>query len=382
MVEVRRGFLNTSSDGRGRCFSLVVVAVIAVGCEPREDWPPSFPKSVYTYKKFGQGDDKPFESAPDLRAKVDEILVAQFGTPANPKIEGATDERNFAIHKGSRLFRMHCMYCHGPAGGGDGASAKAYFPLPRDYRAGMFKWKSTPGSTKPLREDLLRTISHGVSGTSMPAFGRLALEQRQQLVEYVIFLSQRGETEFRLLKLLTEAPQESSELKDFLESFADDAKSEAKKVAQSWETAKAATVPPRNEAIDNDEALRRASIKRGLDLYMGPAANCVKCHGVDGKGRRQVLPNVAVTDDKDHWGNPAVPRDLNEGDYRGGRRLEDTYLRIQQGIAAAGMPAFANLKPEEIWDLVRFVRAVPYRPDLWPGGKAQPEPPHLPPVKQ
>jgi mono/diheme cytochrome c family protein len=360
---------------RLRSLAVVCLSVALVGCEPHEDWPPSFPKSIYTLKQFKQGEDKVFEPAPELRKEIDEFLDKQFGTPANPKSAGATEERSFAIHKGSRLFRMHCMYCHGPAGGGDGASAKAYSPLPRDYRAGMFKWKSTPGNAKPLREDLLRTISHGVSGTSMPAFGRLALEQRQQLVEYVVFLSQRGETEFKLLNLATQAPQETGELKDFLEAFADDAKTELKKVTTSWESVKAAVVPPRNEKIDEDKALREASIERGKQLYLGPAANCVKCHGVDGKGRRQVLPNVEVTDDKDYWGHPAQPRDLNEGDYRGGRRMEDTYLRISQGIAASGMPAFANLKPDEIWDLVRFVRAVPYRPDLWPGGKALPEPP-------
>jgi len=213
----------------------------------------------------------------------------------------------------------------------------------------------------------------------MPAFGRLALEQREQLVEYVVFLSQRGETELRLLQKASSAPKEQGELKDFMEEFDEDlmdpAKNPARKVAQSWESAKAVPVPPRNESIDADPKLREESIRRGSLLFRGPTANCVKCHGYDAKGRRQVLPNVPATDDKDSWGHPVSPRDLTEGVFRGGRRPEDTFLRIHQGILASAMPAFNNLKTEEIWDLVRFVRALPYRPDLLPGEKAQPAPP-------
>jgi mono/diheme cytochrome c family protein len=358
-----------------RRLSGLLLAGLVLGCTPTEDWPPQFPRSVYTYAQFKQGDDKPFEPLPELRAKIDEFLLAQFGTPAEPKIKGAADDRNFAIHKGSRLYRMHCMYCHGPAGAGNGASAKAYDPLPRDYRWGYFRWKSTAGPQRPLREDLLRTVTHGIPGTSMPAFGRLAQEQREQLVEYVVFLSQRGETELKLLQKASTAPKETGELKDFMEEFDEELKDAAKKVDQAWKSAKPVPVPPRNESIDADPKLREESIRRGSILFKSPTANCVKCHGYDAKGRRQVLPNVPVTDDKDSWGNPVSPRDLTEGVYRGGRRLEDTFLRIHQGILASAMPAFNNLKTEEIWDLVRFVRALPYRPDLLPGEKAAPSPP-------
>ena len=360
-------------------YALLLLVGFVAGCTPAEDWPPAFPHSVYTFKQLGQGEEKPFEPQPALQAKIDEFLVAQFGTPAEPKIKGAPDERNQAIHKGSRLYRTNCMYCHGPAGAGNGASAGAYVPPPRDYRRGMFKWKSSLGPQPPLREDLLRTVTNGVPGTSMPAFGRLGLEQREQLVEYVIYLSERGETEMRLLQKATGAPQETGDLKDFLEEFGEDIKTTFRKIDDGWKSAKAVPVPPRNESIDADPKLREESIRRGVQLFMGQKANCVKCHGVDGKGRRQVLPNTAVTDDTDVWGNKVSPRDLTEGVYRGGRRLEDTFLRIHQGILASAMPAFGKdpgLTTEEIWDLVRFIRALPYRPDLLPGGKALPEPPH------
>src|SRR4051794_32536730 len=97
----------------------LLIAALALGCSPTEEWPAEFPKSVYTYAQLKQGDQKPFNPAPKLRTKTAESLLPKSGTPADPKIKGATDDRNFAIHKGSRLYRMHCMYCHGPAGAGN-----------------------------------------------------------------------------------------------------------------------------------------------------------------------------------------------------------------------------------------------------------------------
>jgi hypothetical protein len=56
------------------------------------------------------------------------------------------------------------------------------------------------------------------------------------------------------------------------------------------------------------------------------------------------------------------------GIYRGGRRPLDIFRRIHQGIAGTPMPAAGRdeknptgaLKPEEIWNLVDYVRSLPF----------------------
>ncbi len=47
-------------------------------------------------------------------------------------------------------------------------------PYPRDYREGLYKFKSTPSNLPPTDEDLMRTVQEGVPGTAMPSFKLLA----------------------------------------------------------------------------------------------------------------------------------------------------------------------------------------------------------------
>jgi mono/diheme cytochrome c family protein len=81
----------------------------------------------------------------------------------------------------------------------------------------------------------------------------------------------------------------------------------------------------------------------------------------------------------DDWGNPFRPANLNRGVYKGGRRPIDLYWRIAKGINGAKMMAhYPTIEPEKIWDLVNFVLALPYEPDLLEGATlpgAVPTPP-------
>ena len=64
----------------------------------------------------------------------------------------------------------------------------------------MFKFTSTPYGARPHRDDLIRTVTNGLHGTSMPAFEALLSDDEiKQVVDYVIFLSIRGETELELI---------------------------------------------------------------------------------------------------------------------------------------------------------------------------------------
>jgi len=66
----------------------------------------------------------------------------------------------------------------------------------------------------------------------------------------------------------------------------------------------------------------------------------------------------------------AIPRNLRDGTYRGGRRPLDIFWRVSAGIAGTPMPASGpagegaqgTLTQEEIWHIVDYVHSLPYEP--------------------
>jgi len=312
---------------------------------------------------------------------------------------------------GYSLYRLHCLHCHGVSGAGDGPTAPFLYPRPRDYRKGLYKFTSTPTGIKPTREDLRKTIKYGLHGTSMPAFEALMTgPETEMVIDYLIFLSMRGETE---LGLIDEASISDENDPDALadEIVADIARA----VFNKWKVAEdqilnppIARTPPSHE-----------SVVRGRDLFLGlnktgNKVDCTSCHGPQAVGngpsfvRQEVFNDVvfggnpstqaerlAKYDDKtrelwknslDDWGNPIRPANLNRGVYKGGRRPIDLYWRIAKGINGAKMPAhFPTIDPERIWDLVNFVLELPYEPTLLEGATLPAAPPATAPkvaVKQ
>ena len=150
---------------------------------------------------------------------LEKTLKELFGTPAQPKValeEPADDLDPTTLAEGSRLYRRHCLHCHGLTGDGRGPTAPWVNPHPRDYRQGEFKFTSSSiktGLRRARREDLVRTLKAGIEGTSMPSFALLD-EQKEikPLVSYVIHLSLRGQVEFVMLSgLLAKEPSLSPE---------------------------------------------------------------------------------------------------------------------------------------------------------------------------
>jgi mono/diheme cytochrome c family protein len=70
----------------------------------------------------------------------------------------------------------------------------------------------------------------------------------------------------------------------------------------------------------------------------------------------------------------AIPRNLREGVFRGGRRPIDVFWRISAGIPGTPMPASGpaaegaqgTLKQEEIWQIVDYVHSLPFEPASLP----------------
>ncbi len=191
--------------------------------------------------------------------------------------------RSRPVEGGYGLYRKHCLHCHGVAGAGDGPTAAYLYPRPRDYRPGIFKFTSTnPVNAKPTRDDLRKILLYGLHGTSMPGFEAIMNpSQVEQVIDYITFLSIRGETERYLIDEATNASDSDAET-----ALAPDLVQEVvSKVTSSWKEAESQVVNPSARRV----ASTRESIARGRDYFLGantsgPKLECVGCHGASGKG--------------------------------------------------------------------------------------------------
>ena len=361
---------------------------------------------AYITKMGEEASDEGFTS--EQTQDVTDILTAMFGTPDEPFLPTAGESRIQELIDIDRLmmaagpvgssedgtakglFREHCSHCHGVTGDGLGPTAPFLNPYPRDYRKGVFKFKSTPKGGRPTDEDLKRILVNGIAGTSMPSFKLLPDAEIEALVDYVKYLSIRGEVERRLVEDMAFELDEGERLTTDTEFLVEDVLSE---VTARWLNADnmVPTIQPRP---DWDEEQTQVSIEKGRELFYGAIANCVKCHGESQLGDGQ-------TDDYDDWTKDfadltkitdadersdlisryeklvgltprnIMPRNLRRGVYRGGRRPVDIYLRILNGIDGSPMPA-AVLKPDDappnakglssddIWHIVDYVKSLPY----------------------
>jgi mono/diheme cytochrome c family protein len=371
-------------------------------------------------------------STQHVQAMVD-TLAAMFGTPdephfvqdsaagtagfldmgqvvraAGPVATGrATDLLDPAelVNRGEGLYREHCVHCHGVTGDGKGPTASFLNPYPRDFRLGTFKFKSTPRGTPPTDDDLHRVLMTGVEGTAMPSFRLLSDGERDALVNYVKYLSARGMVEQNLMLMTATELDPDGPFDTSPEFLVDD---NLALVVGKWQSATPTEAPEpqvplftadRDDWSPGQESALQQSVQHGRELYYGNVANCYSCHGTTQLGDGQA-------DDYDDWTKqlydwakeadeegmllseyrsldgltprPIRPRNLRDGQYRGGRRPLDIYWRIVNGIDGTPMPA-ATLKPPgagpeamgltpgDIWDLVNYVLSLPYEPLSRPG---------------
>jgi mono/diheme cytochrome c family protein len=352
--------------------------------------------SAAQFKLNTEGRDPGTITAEQAKA-IAATLERLFGTPDKPALPTGVDLRMPLLEMAAGpiasdendvprgLYRKHCVACHGLSGDGAGPNAADLAPYPGDFRNGVFKYTSTAGDAKPLTDDLLRTLRNGNPGTAMPSFNKLPEEQLQSLVEYVKYLSIRGQTELYLLQRVVDEkarlPLDQAEVVE----------KGVRPAAISWAEAQSmAVVPPSPPQTDTIEQLS-VSIARGRELFRTRGAQCFICHGWTGKGDGQ------RTDLYDDWNKPkkgetpsqtkelaklyqlplqALPaRSLTDGVFHGGDRPIDIYWRIAVGIKGTPMPAAGPapgrkgaLSSEDIWHVVNYVRALGKR-DLGAGGQ-------------
>jgi mono/diheme cytochrome c family protein len=344
---------------------------------------------------------RPADASPEKRQQLTEVLRKVFGTPAAPTVGVGDDDEakglvtdlslaSETLAAGSQLYRRHCLTCHGLTGDGRGPTGPWVNPHPRDYRQGTFKFISTDPdkiqdniARKPRRADLIRTLTVGVDGTTMPSFSLLRADELEQLVSYIIHLSLRGQVEMETLRPLISN-------KDAPELFAADGSNDNATIAthvqfltktylQNWaESNKALMEPAQYPYPADNEKDRLESVRRGYEIFTNSTAEehpkafkgagCISCHQDFGR---------QVNFKYDQWGTLVRPANLTLGIFRGGRRPVDLYWRVRGGIIPSQMPLVKlmttnpdgsegdQIDGKKYWDLVNFLIAIPY-PEMLP----------------
>jgi len=254
---------------------------------------------------------KPPRVAPYASALIALFLIHQAATQAagDPGLVG------------KNVYDQHCAACHGLTGDGNGPAAVWLYPKPRDFSAGQFKIKSTPGLSLPTDDDLVQSVTRGLAGSSMPSFSYLTEPERRDVVQYIKHLTAYTDKSGKLVNRFAEA-------------------------ATSGALAKPVIVPDEPAATVQELTLGREVFKK---------MQCALCHGETGAGDGTQVPTL-----KDAAGLPIRPRDFNTGLFRGGHTGRDLYLRIHNGLPGTPMIPYGNdlMKPEQRWALVHYIQSL------------------------
>jgi mono/diheme cytochrome c family protein len=239
------------------------------------------------------------------------------------------------IGGGYGLYRRYCLHCHGVDGGGDGPTAAFLYPRPRDYRPGKFKFTSVaPSNPKPTRDDLRKTIKYGLHGTSMPAFEALMSGvEVEQVVDYVVFLSMRGETELALIDEAKIADKDDPSLLP-----ADTIKELAGNVMNNWKATETLVVAPTARRTPPT----RESVLHGRDMFLGfefigpnnqkNKTACTDCHGIYAVGNGTSFIEKALFDkivfQKGFYGGEKISDEVLD------KAIEERFLEVEDEEAS------------------------------------------------
>lgn len=412
---------------------LTVATALVFGAGCSETLPPAYKlNSVELLKqeKLFLNNGEHFDAS--YKKEIGSILTAIFGTPNRPLVPVLLEENDPVLevlkpehitrsagpvsqdylNSGGGLYRQHCSHCHGITGDGNGPTASFLNPYPRDFRVAKFKYKSTPLRSVPTDDDLTEVLVQGVPGTSMPSFRTMSDDQIAALVDYVKFLTIRGQYERYLMAELSNLDQgepliDLSLAKKYHELSAiqqpneeqEEALEEAEEnyldtmwgivgerlmedVISRWVDPEdnKTEIPDAPEAFDAGHEDHQDFLATGRKLFY-EKGNCAQCHGDTAVGNGQLenfddwtnewikTPGVDPFDPATYQSftdvgalppRPIKPRNLTKSVYRGGGQPEEIYLRIANGIEGTPMPAAPALNSDEIWALVAYVKMLPY----------------------
>ena len=210
------------------------------------------------------------------------------------------------LARGRNIYMHMCVFCHGVDGNGGGLAVEYLYPWPRDFREGIFKFRTTPTGTLPRDEDLYRTIINGIPGTSMPAW-KDAL-----------------------------SPQDTWALIHHIKNFSPRFKSE-----------------PQGEKIEVGDPLAStpALVARGKELFN--ELKCIRCHGESLKGDGELAESLM-----DAWKHAVFVHDItNPQFFKSGHKPADLFRTISAGLDGTPMGSYLHIPEEDRWALVHYIRS-------------------------
>lgn len=204
-------------------------------------------------------------------------------------------------------YRRYCVGCHGELGDGNGENATWLDPKPRDFQLAIFKCRSTPTGTLPTDQDLYDTVARGLDRSNMPQWNTFSNQERADLVAWIKHFSPRFQNE---------------------------------------KPGTPIQIPPAPEVTPD-------RVKAGQAVFQ--KMECWKCHGVQGMANGP--SSSTLTDD---LGKPILPFNFTDGSRpKCGSTDTDLYRIFMTGLDGTPMPSFSdNIKPEEAWDLVFYLRTL------------------------
>jgi len=216
------------------------------------------------------------------------------------------------LERGRKIYFQACAPCHGIRGDGNGPAAKGFDPAPRNFRRGVYKFRTTISGALPIDEDLEYTVREGVPGTEMPRWKDVLSEADiKAVVQYIKSFSPWFEDPYAL-----PLPEDILEI-------------------------------PEDRPFEPSSA----SIGAGRQLFV--EQECDTCHGENGKGDGPKADELV-----DDWDVPIRPGDLTRPYFANGKRDQDIYRVFTSALNGTPMPAFDDLSDEQRWQLVDYVQSL------------------------
>jgi mono/diheme cytochrome c family protein len=226
------------------------------------------------------------------------LLTGAFEAQAQPSRQ--------TLLLGEEVYHVNCAVCHGVGGDGNGPAAAMFRIRPRDFRPGIFKFRSTPSSSLPSDDDLLWTVSQGLRWTGMIGRSDLGETSGRAMIQYLKTFSTRFTSE----------------------------------------------KPGNPIAVPSAPRRTQEMLEEGSRLYK--EVGCNSCHGEQGRGDGPAGGAL-----KDDWGWKIWPSDLTWRPLKRGSDPAGVYLTLATGLSGTPMPSFASsLNSRQIWSLVYYLEGL------------------------